>query len=51
MQKEKKLEEFRKFRTSKRREQRKKQRVNERKDVKTQNCFVREKNSNENQSN
>ena len=43
MQKVRKLEEFRSFRTSKRREQRKKQRGNEREDVLTQNCFVREK--------
>ena len=49
--KRKKLEEFRSFRTSERREQRKKGRSKEREDVNTQNCFVREKNSNEKRSN
>ena len=48
--KRKKLEEFRSFRTSERREQRKKERSKEREDVKTQNCFVREKNPNENEA-
>ena len=40
MQKERRLEEFRSFRTSKRRKQRKRQRSDEKEDVKTQTCFV-----------
>ena len=51
MEKERNLEEFRSFRTSKRREKRKKQRSDEREDVKNQNFFVVEKISNEKQSN
>ena len=39
MQKETKLEEFRSFRTSKRRKT-KRQRSDEREEVKTQNCFI-----------
>ena len=39
MQKERKLEEFRSFRTSKRRGKTK-QRSDEREEVKTQNCFM-----------
>ena len=42
MQKERKLEEFRSFRTSKRRTK-KVQRSNEREDVKIQNCFLDDK--------
>ena len=40
MQKETKLEEFRSFRTSKRRKKKKKLRSDKREGVKNQNCFV-----------
>ena len=49
MQKEREQEEFRIFRTSKRRKE--KQRSDEKEKVKTQNCFMCEKNSSEKQSN
>ena len=51
MQKERKLEEFRSFRTSKRRTKEETKRSNEREGVGTQNCFVCERNSNEKESN
>ena len=50
MQKERKLEEFRCFRNSKRRKE-EKQRSDKKREVKTQNCFMCVKNSCEKASN